>query len=145
MNNNASILMYKSSRKNSKASDSISINYLINKSGIISDGRVLQQFINTIDEVCHYSKLNKKHLELNCSAMIEKNLQFLNANNEQHQTKERIFYNFTRQKFYSFEKCINFIYSIYLMIYPCNKLHLKDIYNNPSVKYIINKYYKSEV
>lgn len=37
---------------------------------------------------------------------------------------------------------INYIYSMYCLLYPENKLSYNTIYDNASIKNIINNYYK---
>lgn len=142
--NMASVLCFKSSRKNSKCSDTINILHLINNNddGKISDERILQQFINTLEKIVYYSLQNNKHLELSVYVNVNKNACFINANNKIYHDVENNRYNFQRVKFSSIESCINFLFSIYDLIYTYNEISKKTLYNNSSIKYLINKYYK---
>jgi hypothetical protein len=144
--NCASFFMYKSNRKNAKISDVISVNHLItNKdNGKINDDRILQQFINTIEKVVYYTLDFNKHIEISCNLDYYKQEQYKNANNEIYAGFENNYMHFDRKTFYSIEQCINYIYSIYCFIYPYNTLSLSNtIYNNPSIKHLINKYYNN--
>lgn len=143
--NAASVLCYKSSRKNSICSDIISINHLINHSDDrrISDESIIRQFTNTLESVVYNSLRFGRHLELTVYLDTGKNSGYINANKELYNTWEDIQFSWYRVKFSSIEQCINFLYSIYCLIYPYNEINLGNtIYNDPSVKYYINMYYK---
>ncbi len=146
--NAASIYMFKSGRKNSICSDTISINHLINhtENRRVDDERIIQQFIDTLESIVFTSLDFKKHLELSVYMDYGKNSSYINANKELYNTWEDIRFSWQRVQFSSIEQCINFLYSIYCLIYPYNEINLSNtIYNDPSVKYYINMYYKKEV
>ena len=144
-NNAASVLLYKSNRKNAKCSDIISINHLINhkKDRKISDERIIQQFCGTLEKVVYTALSYSKHLEITVFLDIGKNSSYINTNSEVYKTTEYNRANFHRITFSSIEEAINFLYMVYCLIYPYNEINLSNtIYNNASVKYYINLYYK---
>jgi len=141
-NNAMSIFMFKSSRKNSKCSNTISINHLISNNIKIHDDRIIQQFIGTIETIVYNAKQFDGYLELSVYLDIFKNESYINANQDLYCNTNDLRYSFQRVKFSSIEQCINFIFSLYFMIYSYNEISLsQDIYNNPSIKYFINMYY----
>lgn len=142
--NAASIIMYKSSRKNAKCSDIISINHLINNKTDrkIPDDRILEQFINIVEKVVYTAAGFNNHIELTVNLDSAKNSQYKNVNGETYKTWESNYYTWYRVKCSSVESCINFLYKVFYLIYPYNELNLENtIYNNPSIKYLIKKYY----
>jgi len=140
--NAMSIFMYKSNRKNSKCSDIINVNHLISKEVKLHDDKIIQQFLGTIESVVYNAKQFNNHLELSVYIDIFKNASYENASNDLYCATDDLRYNFQRVKFSSFEQCINFIFSMYCMVYPYNEISLQnEIYNNPSIKYFINMYY----
>lgn len=140
--NALSIYMFKSSRKNSKCSKAINVNHLISKEVKIHDDSIISQFIGTIESIIYTSKQYNNHLEVSAYIDIFKNESFINANNDLYCNTNSLRYNFQRVQFSSIEQCINFIFSIYYLIYPYNEISLSnDIYNNPSIKYLIKEYY----
>ena len=62
--------------------------------------------------------------------------------NEIYQDIEKNRYAFQRVTFYSIESCINYVFNIYSLIYPYNKISYKTLHNNASIRYMINQYYK---
>ena len=140
--NSASVFCFKSSRKNSKCSDIINIIHPITKNDKIPDENIIYHFINTLEKIVYYSLQNNRHLELSTYVNINKNACFINANNNIYHDVENNRYNFQRVKFSSIESCINFLFSVYNLIYPYNKISVKTLYNNSSIKYLINEYYK---
>ena len=146
--NAASIYCFKSSRKNSICSDTISINHLINhtEDRKITDERIRQQFTGTLESIVYNALKFNNHLELSVYMDYGKNSSYINANKENYNTWEDIRFSWQRVKFSSIEQCINFLYSVYCLIYPYNEINLQNtIYNDPSVKYYINMYYRKEV
>lgn len=144
-NNSGFIFCYKSTRRNAKTSDIIMINHLISNKPDhkISDDRIIDQIINTMDKIMYYSK-QFKHLELSCYLDIFKQVEYENANNKMHQDIEENRYTFQRVTFYSIESCINYVFNIYSLIYPYNKISYKTLHNNASIRYMINQYYHNE-
>ena len=112
--NNGFILCYKSARKNAKTSDIIYINHLINHDKTdhkISDDKILDQFISTMDKIIYYSK-QFKHLELSCYVNIFQQVEYKDANNEIYHDAEKHRYAFQRVTFYSIESCINYVFNL---------------------------------
>lgn len=143
-NNAASIMLYKYSRKNAKCSDIISVNHLINHSDSrkIDDERIIQQFINILEKVVFQSLEYNKHLEISVYLDTGKNSSYENASGETYKTTEYLRFCFQRCKFSSIEQAINFLYSVFCLIYPYNEINLEnEIHNNASIKYLIKKYY----
>lgn len=142
--NAASIFCYKSSRKNSKCGDIININHLINhvEDRRVSDERILQQIAGTISSVYYQVLQFRKHLELTCYIDSFKNNTYDTTSGEKYHGIEDQRYSFQRVKFSSFEQCINFIFDMYCLIYPYNEISRKTLFNDSSVKYYINKFYR---
>ena len=143
-NNAASILLYKSSRRNSRTSDIIIINHLIshepNKK--ISDDRIINQFLETLERIIYYSKSIGGHLEMSVYCHTFKQAVYKNVDNDFYYDIEVINNNINRRKFSSVEQIIDTLFDIYALIYPYNKISRKELFNNPSVRYFINLYYK---
>ena len=143
-NNSGFIFCYKSTRKNAKTSDIIMINHLISHDKTvnkISDDKILDHFISTIDKIIYYSK-QFNHIELSCYLDIFQQVEYKNANNEIYHDAEKHRYAFQRVQFYNIESCINYVFNIYCLIYPYNKISYKTLHNNASIRYLINQYYK---
>ena len=141
--NSASILLYKSGRKNAKCTDSININYLINheKDRRVNDERILQQLAGTVETIVYESLAFDKHLEFKCFVHTFKAASYLNANNEICHTVEDINVDRARNKYSSIEQVINEVFDIYALIYPYNEISRKTVFDNSNIKYFINMYY----
>lgn len=141
--NAATIYLYKSSRKNAKSNDGISINHLINKSidRKVDDDRILNQFLGVIEKIVYDSIKFNKHLEITFYADIFKQTQYINANNDLYKGVEDTQVYEVRHKLSSIEHCINRVYDLFGLIYPYNHLNRQEIFNNASIKYMINLYY----
>lgn len=134
--NMCNIFMYKSTRKNAEISDNIEILNAYN-----TDEKILHQLIGTLEKVLFYAK-KYKHIEVSSLISINKESCFINANNNNYIENQIITYRFDRRVLYSCEQLINYIYSMYCMLYPGNKLSYNTLYDNVSVKKFINDYYK---
>lgn len=145
--NAASILLYKSSRKNAKCTDFINIDHLINheKDRRVNDERILQQLAGTVETIVYNSLAFDKHLEFKCVVHTFKAASYLNANNEIYHTVEYITVDRARNKYNSIEQAINEVFDIYALIYPYNEISRKTVFNDPSIKYFINMYYNGGV
>lgn len=142
--NSITIFMYKSSRKNAKTANAIKVNHLISKEVKLHDERIVQQFVGTLEAIVYNSKQFNNHLEILAHVNVFKNASFIDANRDLYCNTNNLIYGFQRVRFYSLENCINFIFSLYCLIYPYNEIDLsQDIYNNPSVRYFIKMYYEN--
>lgn len=131
-----SMFMYKSTRKNSEISDIIKI---INVCS--TDENILYNLIGTLEKVLYYVK-KYNHIEVSSMVSINKESSFINANDNNYTENQIIAYRFDRRVLYSCEQLINYIYSMYCLLYPENKLSYNAIYDNARIKNIINNYYK---
>ena len=127
--------MYKSKRKNAETSDIIKVLNVYN-----TDNDILYQLIGTLEKVLFYVK-KYKHIEISSLVSINKESCFINANNNNYTENQIISYKFDRKVLYSYEQLINYIYSMYCMLYPENKLSYNTLYDNSSIKKFINDYY----
>ena len=145
--NAASILLYKSSRKNAKCTDFININHLINheKDRRINDERILQQLAGTVETIVYDSLAFNKHLEFKCFMHTFKAVSYLNANNEIYHAVEDINVDRARNKYSSIEQVINEVFNVYALIYPYNEISRKTVFDNTSIKYFIDMYYHGGV
>lgn len=130
-----SIFMHKSKRKNAEISEIIKILNAYN-----ADDDILYQLIGTLEKALFYVK-KYKHIEVSSYVSLNKESCFINANNNNYTESQIITYKFNRQVLYSFEQLINYIYSMYCMLYHENKLSYNTLYDNASVKKLINYYY----
>ena len=146
-NNAASVLLYKSNRKNAKCTDFININHLINheKDRRVNDERILQQLAGTVETIVYNSLAFNKHLEFKCFMHTFKAVSYRNANNEIYHTVEDINVDRARNKYSSIKQVINEVFDIYALIYPYNEISRKTVFDNPSIKYFINMYYNGGV
>lgn len=133
--NMCNIFMYKSKRKNAETSDIIKVLNVYN-----TDNDILYQLIGTLEKVLFYVK-KYKHIEISSLVSINKESCFINANNNNYTENQIISYKFDRKVLYSYEQLINYIYSMYCMLYPENKLSYNTLYDNSSIKKFINDYY----
>ena len=142
--NAASILLYKSSRKNAKCTDSININYLINheKDRRVNDEIILQQLAGTVEAIVYNSLAFNKHLEFKCFMHAFKAVSYKNTNNEIYHTVEDINVDRARNKYNSIEQVINEVFNIYALVYPYNEISRKTVFNNSSIRYFIKMYYQ---
>lgn len=133
--NICNIFMHKSKRKNAEISDIIKVLNVYN-----TDNDILYQLIGTLEKVLFYVK-KYKHIEVSSYVSINKESCFINANDNNYAESQIITYKFNRQVLYSCEQLINYVYSMYCMIYQGNKLSYNTLYDNSSIKKLINDYY----
>lgn len=142
--NAINIMQYKSSRINAKAEPIHAIHLISDDK--LTDNRILSQLTNTIESLVYNSIKFNYHIELSTYITINKRSNYNNINNQIYHVIEQLpLLNIPRKRFYSIESAINFIYTLYCLIYPYNTLNIKTIYNDSSIKYFINKYYHSEL
>lgn len=141
-NNAASILCYKSNRKNSKCSDFINIFHLLNHEPDrrVSDSKIIDQMVETVEKIVWYCK-QYNHIELSVYMSVSKQTEYENANKEIYHGVDDLDYCFNHVIFSSIEQCINFVFNIYSLIYPYNKIGRKTLHNNASIRYFIDQYY----
>jgi len=144
--NYCTFYMYKSSRKNCKC-ESFAIRHLIshNDDRKLDDKNIESYFVSTLEKIVYQSKKYNNYLEVAAYMNFDKQCSFVNANNDNYFTFDRIPLNIARKNYSSLENVINLLYSIFAIIYPYNKLCIESLYNNPSVKYLIDFYYHGEV
>lgn len=142
--NSFNIFMYKSSRKNARTSDLIITYHLIKRGEDkkVSDERILQQLINTVEKVVYQAKIYSKHLELTTTLTLNSTAKYRNANNEDYMTQVTTQYRVADRKQYSsIELVISDVIAWYRLIYPYMTLHSKEVFTNPSIKNLINDFY----
>ena len=141
-NNAARILCYKSNRKNSKSSESINIYHMINHNPDrrVSDNKIIDQMVETLEKIVLYCK-QYKHIELSVYMSVSKQTEYENANKEIYHGVDDLNYCFNHVIFSSIEQCINFVFSIYCLIYPYNKIDRKSLHDNASIRYFMDQYY----
>lgn len=129
--NICNIFMYKSKRKNAEISDIIKVLNVYN-----TDNDILYQLIGTLEKVLFYVK-KYKYIEISSLVSINKESCFINANNNNYTENQIITYKFDRKVLCSCEQLINYIYSMYCMLYPENKLSYNTLYDNSSIKSLL--------
>lgn len=142
-NNAMTIFQYKSSRKNSISANLINVNHLISKEVKLHDERIIEQFTGTLETIVYNSLKFNKNLELSAYIGTFKNASYKDANDDLYCTTQDLIYSFQRVKFSSIEQCINFLFSLYCLIYPYNEIDLNSLHSDASVRYFINMYYKN--
>lgn len=99
----------------------------------------MYNLIVTLEKVLYYVK-KYNHIEVSSMVSINKESSFINANDNNYTENQIITYRFDRRVMYSCEQLINYIYSMYCLLYPENKLSYNTIYDNARIKSIINNY-----
>lgn len=134
--NSAIIVCWKSKRRNSKCSDAIMINHLISQeeNGKVSDKRILQQLINVAEKAASYCK-EYNNIFLSVDLNIYKRCQYANYQG----IEASNFYN-PSVKFGGIEKLIHYLFNLFTLIYPYNTLSIKTVFEDCSIKYIIENY-----
>lgn len=147
--NGATVYVYKSARLNSK-SDSFSIMHLIgNVHGDrkISDESILTQYISTVEKMYYIlDKYDKYHRSIYVAAHCTYFKQVIRkcVNGYYGRTND-CYRTFDKHKCYSFEQMLNFLLDVFNTVYPYNTLDSYTVFENSSVVYYINKWYRREV
>lgn len=139
-----SMYLFKSDRKNSKIINSLSVNHLINKQDDrkVSDTSILKQLVNQFSSVV-YSCLKDHYIRYNCYMDIGRATQYLNADNQLYKTLDIRQYHFNR-KCITIEQFLNDLYDLFMLIYPYSELSIKTVFNDTSIRYFINQWYKQD-
>lgn len=140
IDNAAYITIFKSNRKNAKCANLISVHHLIshNDNRMISDDRILLQFVRTLDAICaNAENLGAKQFIIKTTVFIGKNA--IRTPEKTDCIMERLTYDL-RLNTTSITMLISYLFNIFVLIYPYTMLSRETILTNPSVKCIINKY-----
>ena len=143
-NNICFIYAYKSDRKNAKIISDVTMHHLIThqENGCIDEERILNYFAGIIGQLVTDIKFSAKSINISTYTYIDKLTTYINADSELHSHNHTLRLNNQHVKFSSIEQLINYLYDILLLIYPYTRLDLNTIYNDTSIKYFINLYYK---
>lgn len=136
--------MYKSSRFNAKHTEKSVHHIIVHGDGKVPDKRIKMQFENMLAS-CIYTFIEYNHIECKAVVNVGKETQFINANNEIEAGYENFYCRLEREKFSSIESFIEYLYGLFMMIYPYNRLNLKVLYNDKHIKALINEYYNGGV
>lgn len=142
-NNECIIFAYKADRKNSKIVSDITMRHLITKNdnGCLDENKIENYFVGIIGQLVYNIKYHASTINITSLCSINHETIYSNYAGElQHEMHTLRFYD-KRVKLHSIEELINYIYDRLLLVYPYTKLSLKELYNNPSLKYYINLYY----
>lgn len=147
--NGATVYVYKSARLNSKL-ESFSINHLIGNihgDRKISDESILLQFIDSVDRLYYFrDKYDKYHRNIYVAAHCTYFKQAVRKCVNGYYGRASVCYRtFDKHKYHTFEQMLNFLLEVYNTVYPYNTLDSYTVFENPSVAYYINKWYKREV
>lgn len=132
------IYIYKSNRKNSK-SELLPIHELISHNAL-NDERIMQHFISVLEKCSNICKMYN-HVEISYLICYQKKCIKRNTS-EPIEVYERVSNFNARKELLCIETLIKELYYIFYQLYPYNTLSLSDIYDNTSVRYIINSFYK---
>lgn len=144
-NNLVNLFIYKSKRKNAQVLKAVTIRHLIPNRGYdtISDERILDYFISTLDE-CVYAFKKCKYQHINARNWMSYGhvTGYIDANGDwyEHVTMMRTMSQ--RDDYSSLEGFINHLYRMFLVVYPYSKLDITTIYANTFIKHIISNYYQ---
>lgn len=143
VDNSAYIVIFKSNRKNAKCADPIFIYHLINHNAnnMISDNRILEQYINVLETICvKAEELGAKRFIIKTTACIGKNAIVKNpTSGKYNEIVERFTYDL-QFNMTSITMLISYLFNIFALIYPYTTLSRETILTDASVKYIIDKY-----
>lgn len=142
-NNECLIFVYKNNRKNSKLINDITLRHLItkNENGCLDENLIENYFADIIGQLVYDIKYNATEINITTLCVTYREIRYVNFNNELQSELHPIRLYNNRVKLSSIEQLINYMYDRLLLVYPYTKLSLKDLYNNPSIKYYINLYY----
>ena len=137
INNAAYITIFKSNRRNARYADPISVYHLGGK--MISNDRILSQFINTLDAICaNAENLGAKQFIIKTTVCIGKNA-FRTPEKTDH-IIEQLTYDLQLFNMTSITMLISYLFSIFVLMYPYTTLSRETILTNSSIKCIIDKY-----
>lgn len=136
MEGNIILTMYKSERKNAKGT--MKTLYIP-----VGSSRDIDHLISIIDWAVNVAKTeyNGRLIATVSIDFIAPNTEYKDANGKMYNDPTHVYAYYPRARFYSIESFIGCIYCHYLTMKPGSKLHKKTVFENPSIKYIINKYY----
>lgn len=140
IDNAAYITIFKSNRKNAKCADLISVHHLIshNDNRMISDDRILLQFVRTLDAICVKAEnLGAKQFIIKTTVTtvhIGKNA-IRTPENTDHIT-ERLTYDL-QFNMTSITMLVSYLFNIFVLIYPYTMLSRETILTNSFVKCIV--------
>lgn len=146
VNNALSIFLYKSGRKNSKC-ELLNAYHLIktgDDSRKISNDRILSQFAETLSASVNYFKKNN-HIEFKILCSFGRQETYKNVYGNLYGNIDTIRIDTGRREAFSIETYINVLFDYYCLIYPYNTISRRELFNNSSIKYYINLFYKKEV
>lgn len=137
MFNSINLYICKSTRKNAKI-EIVDCKQFFK----INNEKAIDKIVNTVEKIIFMQKkLNAKDIIIygSLSKQIETN--FINANNQEYNTSDIRGLRLPLQMFCSIESLINFLYDCVMILNPNLTLHVKTLFDNPSIKYVINNYY----
>lgn len=139
MTGNISFFVYKSMRKNSKC------DY---KSFYIRDNADAEKAVYTIvgmaDSVIHamYNLDSNTPIMSATISFSAPNTGYVNVDKNFNNEPKNIMVFENKIEYHSIEQVINTLYNWYMVINPYCSLSLKTLYDSPSIKYIIDNFYK---
>ena len=136
------LYMYKSSRFNAKSKNKLVHHLITPGDSKTPDRRIKIQFEDVLTDCIHVFK-EYNHIECKAVVNVGKETQFINANNEIHVEYESFYYHLEREKFSSIESFINYLYGLFAMLYPYNRLNLNVLHSDKYIRALINEYYHS--
>lgn len=137
IDNAAYITIFKSNRKNAKCANLISVHHLIshNDNRMISDDRILLQFVRTLDAICAKAEnLGAKQFIIKTTVHIGKNA--IRTPEKTDYIIERLTYNL-RLNTTSITMLISYLFNIFVLIYPYTMLSRETILTHSFVKCIV--------
>lgn len=139
--NGAMIYCHKSSRKNAKVSDCLTAYHLINhnEDRRVSDDRILTQLTNTFEGILSECKDFNKHIEISVFLTLNHQVLYTDDSELKH---SKDYFSFRRQKFNTPQELLIFLCRIFRLIYPYATLSTSTVFDNPSIKYILNEWYE---
>lgn len=130
--------VYKSMRKNAKC---IMIDKYIREN--VEKGTAAEKITEITQEIISVmGKMGNNQLVLRpVVTFTAPNTSYINANKNNYNDPTPITIYGEKSQWHSIEQVVGLVYCYYMAVNPLCKLHKKELFENPSIKYIIKKYY----
>lgn len=138
MEGTLTFFVYKSKRKNAK--NEMIKKYIYDN---VEKDRAAEKIVEIMQEIISaLEKIGTSQFVLHpIACFTAPNTYYIDANKNNYTDPTPVTIRGEKRRWYSIEQVINLIYQYYMIINPLCKLHKKELFENPSIKYTIKKYY----
>lgn len=91
--------------------------------------------------IAQYKKWNSTELNVSFNIRLTRQEEYINANGELHQKDCDIYVNRPRYTYHSIEAFIKEVLNVMKIADPTILISQKELFENPSIKYLINRWY----